>query len=58
MKTLLIRHKKVNYGKVDEQRNDLFSFQPIYDFRSADGLLEYLEIQITAQVLGVRDLKE
>ena len=44
-----------------ENKSSLFVFhlvRPIYNIRSADGLLEYLQAQSTTEALGVKDLKE
>ena len=58
LKTILRNHEKVNYQKIDGNEKDLFSFRPIHDIRSADGLLRYLQSQPTAQALSVKDLKD
>ncbi|KAL9138069.1 MAG: hypothetical protein Q9175_000722 [Cornicularia normoerica] len=58
LKTILISHDKVTYEKVDGKEKDLFSFRPIHNIRSADGLLGYLQSQSTAQALSVKDLKD
>lgn len=58
LKTILMSHEKVNYQKIDGNEKDLFSFRPIHDIRSADGLLRYLQSQPTAQALSVKDLKD
>ena len=57
LKKILINHEKVNYEEVDGEEKDLFSFRPIHNIRSADGLLGYLQSQPTAQALSVKDLK-
>ena len=48
----------MNYMKIDGREKDLFSFRPIHNIRSADGLLRYLQSQPTAQALSVKDLKD
>ena len=58
LKTILMSHEKVNYQRIDGKEKDLFSFRPIHNIRSADGLLGYLQSQPTAQALSVKDLKD
>ena len=58
LKTILITHDKVKYEMVDGKDEDLFSFQPIHNIRSADQLLGYLQSQRTAKGLNVKDLKD
>ena len=58
LKTILMNHGKVNYQKIDGNEKDLFSFRPIHNIRSADGLLRYLQSQPTAQALSVKELKD
>ena len=58
LKTILIKHDKVNYKEVDGKGKDEFSFRPIHNIRSADELLGHLQSQRTAQALSVKDLKD
>ena len=58
LKKILMTHEKVNYQEIDGKGKDLFSFRPIHNIRSADGLLGYLQSQPTAQALSVKDLKD
>ena len=58
LKTILMKHEKVNYERIDGKEKDLFSFRPIHNIRSADELLRYLQSQPTAQALSVKDLKD
>ena len=58
LKKILIDHPKVNYQRIDGKDNDMFSFRPIHNIRSADALLGYLQSQRTSQALSVKDLRD
>ncbi|KAL8670355.1 MAG: hypothetical protein Q9168_005097 [Polycauliona sp. 1 TL-2023] len=58
LEKILIRHEKVNYEPKREGQPAVFSFRPVHNIRSADGLLQYLQAQRSAHGLNVKELRD
>ncbi|KAL9046790.1 MAG: hypothetical protein Q9214_000465 [Letrouitia sp. 1 TL-2023] len=55
---ILTQHEKVNYERRRDGREATFSFRPVHNIRSSEGLLRYLQSQPTAQGLNARKLRD
>ena len=55
---VLMTHDKVDYDPKNDGGEGIFSYRPIHDIRTADGLIGFLQTQSTAQGLDVKQLKD
>ena len=55
---VLRNHAKVDYDPRTDGGEGTFSYRPIHNIRTADGLLGFLQLQKTAQGLDVKKLKD
>lgn len=55
--SILMKHDKVQYERRDGGEG-MFSFRPVHNIRSGEGLLGYLQAQPTAQGLSARELRD
>ena len=55
---VLKNHAKVDYDPKNDGGEGTFSYRPIHNIRTADGLLGFLQSQKTAQGLDVKKLKD
>ena len=58
IKTILMKHDKVNYDPKNDGGEGTFSFRPVHDIRNPDKLLGHLQSQPTFKGLSVRELKD
>ena len=58
IKTILMKHDKVNYDPKNDGGEGTFSFRPAHDILNPDKLLGHLQSQPTFKGLSVRELKD
>ena len=58
IRTILSKHEKIDYDARANEGQGSYSFRPVHNIKSAEGLLGFLQKQPTAQGLSVRELRD